>query len=142
MEPSNFKTSILVESYGEKNCWKLPKLLHCINAYNFKTIKDVYPEFWIEFWIPETWIEDLNKGCVQISRVYLWYFPRNKPSKSVTVGSGRFIDLNDSASPEIVIIVWCLIQFMLTTKTYFDTGIILGKMHCSRHFFIIGVVLK
>ena len=29
-----------------KNCWKLPKLLRCRNAYNFKTIKDINPKFW------------------------------------------------------------------------------------------------
>ena len=39
-------------------------------------------------------------------------------------------------------LVGCLTKFMLTTKTLFDTGIILGKMHCSRNFIIIGVVLK
>ena len=33
---------------------------------------------------------------------YLLLFPRNKPSKSVTVGSDRFIVLNDSASPKMV----------------------------------------
>ena len=31
-------------------------------------------------------IEDLNEDCVQISRSYLLYFPRNKSSNSVTVG--------------------------------------------------------
>jgi len=31
-------------------------------------------------------------------------------------------------------IVGCLTKFMLTTKTLFDTGIILGKMHCSRNW--------
>ena len=30
MKPSEFKTSLLVESYDEKNCWKLPKLLWCL----------------------------------------------------------------------------------------------------------------
>ena len=28
---------------------------------------------------------NLNEGCVKISLLYLAYFPRNKPSKSVTV---------------------------------------------------------
>ena len=41
-----------------------------------------------------------------------------------------------------ILIVWCLTKFMLTTNRHFDTGIILGKMHCSRNFIIIGVVLK
>ena len=31
-------------------------------------------------------IEDLNEDCVKISHPYLLYFPRNKPSKSVSVG--------------------------------------------------------
>ena len=66
-------------------------------------------------------IGKLNKDCVKISGSYLSYFLRNKPSKSVTVGSGRagsgrvgpgragpgrvgrFIILNDSAGPKMVI---------------------------------------
>ena len=43
-----------------------------------------------------TQIEDLNEGCVKISRPYISYFPRNKPSKRVTVGPDRFIVLNSS----------------------------------------------
>ena len=42
-------------------------------------------------------IEDFNEELVNISRPYLLYFPSNKQSKSVTVGSG------DSASPNMVI---------------------------------------
>ena len=38
--------------------------------------------------------------------LYLLYFSRNKPSKSVTVGSSRFIVLNDSARPKIVIQIY------------------------------------
>ena len=45
----------------------------------------------------------MNKVCVKISRLYLSNFLRNKPSKSVTVGPGRFIVLNDSADPKMVI---------------------------------------
>ena len=49
-------------------------------------------------------IEDLNELCVKISRHYLLYFPpRNKPSKAVTVGPDRFIVSNDLASPKMVI---------------------------------------
>ena len=48
-------------------------------------------------------IEDLNEGCVKILRPYHLYFMRNKPSKKVTVRSGRFIVLNDSASLKMVI---------------------------------------
>ena len=36
-----------------------------------------------------TVIENLNKDCVKIACPYLLKFPRNKPSKSVTVGLGR-----------------------------------------------------
>ena len=48
-------------------------------------------------------IEDLNEDCVKVSGPYLIYFLRKKPSKSVTVGSGLFIVLSDSASPEMII---------------------------------------
>ena len=41
-------------------------------------------------------IEDL----VKIWRPYHLYFPRYKPSKSITVESGQFTVLNDSASPK------------------------------------------
>ena len=52
-------------------------------------------------------IEDLNENCVIISRLfYLLYFPRNRPSKSVTIGPCRFIILNDSASPKMVINIY------------------------------------
>ena len=44
-------------------------------------------------------IKDLNEDCVSISRTYLLCFPINNSSKSVTIGPGRFIDSNDSASP-------------------------------------------
>ena len=54
-------------------------------------------------------IEELNQDCVKISRPYRLYFPINKPSKGVTVGSSqagsdRFIVLNVSARPKMVII--------------------------------------
>ena len=34
-------------------------------------------------------IQELIEDYVKISRPYLLHFPRNKPSKSVTVGTGR-----------------------------------------------------
>ena len=34
-------------------------------------------------------MEDLKQDCVNISRPYLLYFSRNKPSKTVTVESGQ-----------------------------------------------------
>ena len=52
-------------------------------------------------------IEDLSEDCVQISRSYLLNFSRNKPSKSITVGSGRLIVLNVSASPKMIIKIYC-----------------------------------
>ena len=47
-----------------------------------------------------------NEGFVKMSCIYNICFPRNKPSKSATagrVGTGRFIILNDSASPKMII---------------------------------------
>ena len=46
--------------------------------------------------------ENLNENCVNISRPYILYFPRNKPLKTVTVEPGRFIVLNDSFRPKMV----------------------------------------
>ena len=51
-------------------------------------------------------IEDLNEDFDKISPPYLLYFLRNKPLKSVTVGSGRSIILKDSARPKIVIKIY------------------------------------
>ena len=48
-------------------------------------------------------IEDFNKNSDTISRPCFLYFLKNKSSKSVTVGPGRFIFLNGSASPKMVI---------------------------------------
>ena len=53
--------------------------------------------------VPKLWIEDMNKDFVNISRPYLSYFPRNKSSKSFTVGPGQFTVLNDSASAKMII---------------------------------------
>ena len=62
MKPSEFKISVESEVLN----WSL------------QTSKDIYQI---------TQIEDFNEDCVKISRPYLLYFPRNKLSKSVTVGS-------------------------------------------------------
>ena len=51
-------------------------------------------------------IEDLNEDCLEISRSYLLCFPINKLSRSVKVGSGRFIVLNDSACPKMIIQIY------------------------------------
>ena len=48
-------------------------------------------------------VENLNENCVKISRSYLLYYPRNKPSKSIIAGPDWFIVLNDSASLKMVI---------------------------------------
>ena len=46
IKPSEFKISISVESYDEKNYWKWPKLLGCRKAHSFQTIKDIDSKFW------------------------------------------------------------------------------------------------
>ena len=51
-------------------------------------------------------IEYLNKDCVKISRLNLLYFPRNKPSKSVTVGSGPAGKKNYRNRRKIYIFLW------------------------------------
>ena len=51
-------------------------------------------------------MEDLNEGCVKLSRLFLLNFPSNRPSKSVTVGKGPVIVLNDSANPRMVINIY------------------------------------
>ena len=87
MEPSEFKISISVESYDGKtaenyrNCYVVEMLI-------------VFKRFLILL----AQIGELNKDCVKMSSPYLIYFMKNKPSNSVTVGSGRSIVLNDPAS--------------------------------------------
>ena len=90
IKQSGFKVSISVESY-DKNDWKLPKLLH-METHSFHTIL--------------AQIGVLSKDCIKISRPYLINFPKNKSSKNVTVGSGQFIVLKDSASPKMVIHIY------------------------------------
>ena len=71
-------------------------------------------------------IEDLRKDCVIITHPYLIYFPRNIPSKSVTVGPGRvgpgwFTILDDSYCPKMVIKI-CFVgvtHVSLLIGTYF-----------------------
>ena len=69
MRPSEFLFSISVQSYDEKTAE------NCRNCY-----------------VTDVEYLDLNEDCVQISRSYLVYFPRNKPSGRFglgSVGSGR-----------------------------------------------------
>ena len=94
MKPSELDILISVESYDEKtngnyrDCYVVEK---CIFS---KLSKISIPNFNSTNWRLElTWIW----------RLYLLYFPRNRPSKSVTIGQGRFIVLNDSASPKRVV---------------------------------------
>ena len=94
MKPSEFKISASVESYGEKVAENI-KMTESISLLS-------YQRYWSYVFIAQ--IEDMNIDFVTILRSYLLYFPRNKHSKSVTVGSGKYIDLNDSASPKMVIV--------------------------------------
>ena len=89
-----------------KNCWKWPKVLRCRKVHSFQTI-NILSKIWI------AQIQDLNEDCVKMLCPYLLYFPRNKASKSVTVGSGRFIVLNNSASPKMVEIYFNFFLFFL-----------------------------
>ena len=54
-------------------------------------------------------MKNFNDDCVKISIPYLSYFSRNKSSKSVTVGSGLFIVLNDSARLKMFIKIYFII---------------------------------
>jgi len=60
-------------------------------------------------------IEDMNKDRLKILRPNLLYFAINKLSKSVTVGLGRLIVLNDSAGPKMVMKEYfnCFQRFLL-----------------------------
>ena len=88
MKPLLLYISISVESYYEKNCWKLLILLRCRKAHSFQTIKD----------------NDLKFGYNKLKTFpYLLYNPRNKPSMSVLVGSVQLIILNNSTSPKMYI---------------------------------------
>ena len=66
MVPSDFKIFHSVKSYDKKNSLKIPK-----------------------FYVAEKRIiSKLSKLLIPNFKPYLLYFLRNKPSKSVTVGSG------------------------------------------------------
>ena len=58
-------------------------------------------------------IEDLNYDCDRISLPSRLYFQRNKPLKNVTVGPGRFIVWNDSASPKMIMKMYFNIFLLL-----------------------------
>ena len=77
MRSSELKISIPVESYDEKTT---ENYRYCYIAE--KRIISKLSKIWMPNIIAE--IEDMK-----ISRSYLLYFPRNKPSESVTIGSGQ-----------------------------------------------------
>ena len=81
MKPSEFDIFLSVESYDEttaencRNCYATEKrIVSKLLRYRFQIFK--------------AQIEVMNKNCVQNLRSYHLYFPRNKPSKSVTIGRG------------------------------------------------------
>ena len=81
-----------------------------INVFFIK-LGSYYQRYWSQISIAQ--IEDLNEDFVKILRPCLLYFPRNKPTKSVMVGLGRFIVLNDSASPKMAIQIYLNISRFL-----------------------------
>ena len=82
-----------------KNCWKW---LRCWKARSYLVAESTRyrPQILI------TQIEVLNKSDVKILRLYLWSFPRNRPWKNVMVLSGRFIVLDDSANPKMIMTIY------------------------------------
>ena len=96
MEPSELKMSISVGSTEKKTeIVTLPKSAWFSSYQRYRS----------QILIKQ--IKDLNKDFVEILRLYLSYFHRYKPSKSVTVGPDHFKcqtrHLNDSASSKMVI---------------------------------------
>ena len=77
MKPSEFKVYISVKGYAEKTAE---------NHRNYYVTEErivlILLKISIQILIAQ--IEDLIEGCVQISRLYILHFPRNKPSKSAT----------------------------------------------------------
>ena len=76
IKPSEFKISKSVESYDEKN------------AKNYQNYYVADKRSVLKLSKITIQIEDLNKDGVKFSSSYHIYFPRNKPSKNVTVGLG------------------------------------------------------
>ena len=82
METSEFKISISVKSYDEKNSENDRNIYDAEKRLISKLLKTLILNLNRKH-------GDLDEGCVKNSLLYLLYFPRNKPSKSVTVGPGR-----------------------------------------------------
>ena len=76
-----------------QNCWKLQKLQRCWRAHCVQTIKDIDSKFWKQKL--KTWMKNVSKFRCP----YLLYFPKNKPTKSVTVGSGWASSLSQMIQP-------------------------------------------
>ena len=74
-----------------KKLLKITKFLRYGKAQSFQTVR-----YLLQILIAQ--IEDLNKDYVKISGPYLICFLRNKPSKSVTLGSGRMMPRDASLS--------------------------------------------
>ena len=90
MTPSEF-------SY-DKNCWKLVKLLCCRKAHSFQTINDIDSKFYSKNWRFE-W-----RLCQNFTSLSLILSDKSAVKDCYgRVGLGRFINLNDSGSPEMVI---------------------------------------
>ena len=96
MKPSEFKTFILVESYVE-NLLKINKLLPCQKALSLQTVKDINYKFWMK--IVSKFHAHIFYTFREISLQRALQSGRFGPGR---VELGRFIILNDSASPKIV----------------------------------------
>ena len=114
MEPSDFKISISVESYEEKtaenyrNCY-LPEKRR-VSKLTKISIPNINSTNW-----------RLESRLCQNFTSYLLYFPINKTSKNITVGPGRFIVLNDSASPKMVMKAYFnFFRFLLKVLELFE----------------------
>ena len=77
MKPSEFKISISVESYDKKSSENYRNYFFAESA-SFPNCQRYRSQILIA-----------QIGNLKISHPYLWYFPINKLSKSVTVGLGR-----------------------------------------------------
>ena len=91
MKQSEFKIFISIKSYDDKTAENYRNYYIAENRIVSK-LSNVKTQNY----------EDLNEDCVKISRPYILYFPRYKPSKNVTVRSGQLIVLNDLAGPKNV----------------------------------------
>ena len=100
MKPLEFKIFLSVETYDEQTVENYRNSNVAEKRIVSKLSKISIPNFDSTSWTLE-W--RLRQKFTSLSL----YFPRNKPSNSVTVGSVRFIVfLNDSASPKMITIIF------------------------------------